>query len=100
MRQPLDDSFYLNQSETRDTEKQGETHQRIFIAGIGASAGGLEPLEKFFGAMPPDSGLAFVVIQHLSPDFKSLMDEILARVTPMPILICRSCFPKEARSPS
>jgi len=58
-----------------------------YIVGIGASAGGLEALEKFFKSMPADSGMAFVVIQHLSPDFKSLMDELLARFTGM--RICR-----------
>jgi len=57
-----------------------------YVVGLGASAGGLEPLEKFFAAVPADSGLCFVVIQHLSPDFKSMMDEILARITPMPIV--------------
>ncbi len=55
------------------------------VVGIGASAGGLEALEAFFGHMPADTGLAFVVIQHLSPDFKSLMNELLARHTGMPI---------------
>jgi chemotaxis response regulator CheB/two-component sensor histidine kinase len=53
----------------------------FYVAGVGASAGGLEALEAFFGQMPPNSGLAFVVIQHLSPDFKSLMDELLSRRT-------------------
>lgn len=57
----------------------------FFIVGIGASAGGLEALETFFDHMSPHSGLAFVVIQHLSPDFKSLMDELLARHTSIPI---------------
>lgn len=57
----------------------------FFIAGIGASAGGLEALERLFRVMPPDTGIAFVVIQHLSPDFKSVMDELLARHTRMPI---------------
>ena len=56
-----------------------------YIVGVGASAGGLEALERFLKAMPPDSGMAFVVIQHLSPDFKSLMDELLARHTTMEI---------------
>src|SRR6056297_2288671 len=56
-----------------------------FIVGIGASAGGLEALEHFFDNMPPDSGLSFVIIQHLSPDYKSLMDEILANHTRMKI---------------
>ncbi|HIJ80644.1 MAG TPA: response regulator [Desulfuromonadales bacterium] len=55
------------------------------IVGIGASAGGLSALEQFFDNMPPDTGMAFVVIQHLSPDFKSLMDDLLARHTSMPI---------------
>ncbi|MEZ6081497.1 MAG: chemotaxis protein CheB [Pirellulaceae bacterium] len=47
------------------------------IVGLSASAGGLEPLEEFFDAMPPDTGMAFVVVQHLSPDFKSHMEEML-----------------------
>src|SRR5437763_1591703 len=59
--------------------------KQLYIAGVGASAGGLEALEQFFRAMPPDTGLAFVIIQHLSPDFKSLMDELLARHTSMTI---------------
>ncbi|MBL9165405.1 MAG: PAS domain-containing protein [Planctomycetaceae bacterium] len=59
--------------------------ERPYVVGIGASAGGLESLERFFKSMPADSGLAFVVIQHLSPDFKSLMDELLARHTRMRI---------------
>jgi|GEM_PF-33113 len=56
-----------------------------YIIGIGASAGGLSALEQFFDNMPIDSGMAFVVIQHLSPDFKSLMDDLLSRRTVMPI---------------
>ncbi len=56
-----------------------------YVVGIGASAGGLEALEHFFDNVPRQTGMAFVVVQHLSPDFKSLMDEILARRTPLPI---------------
>jgi two-component system, chemotaxis family, CheB/CheR fusion protein len=55
------------------------------IVGVGASAGGLEALEAFFEHMPLDSGMAFVVVQHLSPDFRSLMDEILSRRTRLPV---------------
>lgn len=55
------------------------------VVGIGASAGGLEALELFFKEVPPDSGMAYVVVQHLSPDFKSLMDELLAHRTRIPI---------------
>ena len=57
------------------------------IVGLGASAGGLESLQQFFGAMPIDSGLAFVVVQHLSPDFKTLMAELLARYSDMSITL-------------
>ncbi|MCA9110613.1 MAG: PAS domain-containing protein, partial [Planctomycetaceae bacterium] len=56
-----------------------------YVVGIGASAGGLESLERLFGSMPSDTDMAFVVIQHLSPDFESLMDELLARHTDLPI---------------
>ncbi|GAB5443628.1 MAG: hypothetical protein Fues2KO_39770 [Fuerstiella sp.] len=58
----------------------------VGIAGIGASAGGLKSIEELVSRMPDDTGLAFVIVQHLSPDFKSLMDEILARQTSMPVL--------------
>jgi two-component system CheB/CheR fusion protein len=55
------------------------------IVAIGASAGGLDSLERVFANLPTDTGMAFVVLQHLSPDFKSLMDELLSRRTAMPI---------------
>ena len=58
-----------------------------YYVGIGASAGGLEAIESFFKYMPSDTGLIFIVIQHLSPDFKSLMNELLARYTDMNIKI-------------
>jgi len=54
----------------------------LYVA-VGASAGGLEAIEAFFSDMPSDSGLAFIVIQHLSPDYKSLMKEILSKKTRM-----------------
>lgn len=57
----------------------------LYVVGVGASAGGLEALEAFFDNMPVDSGMAFVVVQHLSPDFKSVMDELLARHTKIAI---------------
>lgn len=55
------------------------------VVGIGASAGGLEALELFFRAMPANIGAAFVVIQHLSSDFESMLDELLARHTRLPV---------------
>ncbi len=61
-----------------------EKEPRYYV-GIGASAGGLEALDAFFTHMPADSDLAFIVIQHLSPDYKSLMVELLAKRTPMTV---------------
>jgi two-component system CheB/CheR fusion protein len=55
------------------------------LVAIGASAGGLDALERFFGALPDDPDAAFVVVQHLSPDYKSMMDSLLARHTSMPV---------------
>ena len=51
----------------------------MFVVGLGASAGGLEALQQFFCFMPPNSGLSFVVVQHLAPDYKSLMRRYDAR---------------------
>jgi len=56
------------------------------IVGLGASAGGLEALEAFFSHMPPDSGIGFVIIQHLSPKHKSIMGSLLAKNTQMKVL--------------
>jgi two-component system, chemotaxis family, CheB/CheR fusion protein len=55
------------------------------VVGIGASAGGVEAAGNFFEAMKPDSGMAFVLIQHLPPDHQSMMVDILGRRTTMPV---------------
>jgi two-component system, chemotaxis family, CheB/CheR fusion protein len=67
-----------------------------FVVGIGASAGGLDPLVRFFDNLPKATGMAFVIVQHLSPDFKSLMDELLARHTLLPIHLVEDGMPVEA----
>ena len=59
--------------------------REFHVVGVGASAGGLEALEELFKSMPADTGMAFVVVQHLSPDFKSHMAELLGRHTKMAI---------------
>ena len=66
--------------------EQSQQNTSPLIVGMGASAGGLEALQQFFACMPDNSGLAFVVIQHLSPDYKSLMAEILGKYTTMMVL--------------
>jgi two-component system CheB/CheR fusion protein len=55
------------------------------VVGIGASAGGLEAYIEFFKEMPRESGMAFVLIQHLSPDRESMIADILAKHTEMPV---------------
>src|SRR5688572_7335183 len=61
-----------------------ETHS-FPVVGIGASAGGLEAFRQLLQALPADTGMAFVLVQHLAPDHPSMLAEILARVTPMPV---------------
>jgi two-component system CheB/CheR fusion protein len=63
--------------------------RRRLIVGIGASAGGLLAYEAFFLAMPADSGMAFVLVQHLDPNHASALAQILARYTSMPVNIAR-----------
>ncbi len=53
------------------------------VVGVGASAGGLESFGEFLKAMPPDSGMAFVLILHLAPDRHSLVADVLSRQTKM-----------------
>ena len=56
-----------------------------YYVGIGASAGGLEALQSFFSNMAGESGAAFIIVQHLSSGFKSVMAQLLARHTTMPV---------------
>ena len=77
--------------ESKDTldEKEllGEAEDSpLAIVGIGASAGGLEAMEEFFGHMPAKSGMAFAVVQHQDPDQPSFLTEILQRFTQMPVV--------------
>ncbi|WP_197985119.1 CheR family methyltransferase [Leptolyngbya sp. Cla-17] len=55
------------------------------VVGIAASAGGLEAFTQLIRHLPTDTGMAFVLIQHLSPDHESLLSEILGRATEMPV---------------
>jgi len=65
----------------------GSKADQFHIVGIGASAGGLEALEQFFTNMPENDGMAFVIIQHLDPDHKGIMHELLQRVTRMHVSV-------------
>jgi two-component system CheB/CheR fusion protein len=62
-----------------------EKDNSFYVVGIGASAGGLEAVQKFFDNISDDTHNAYIVVQHLSPDFKSLMPELLSKHTNMQI---------------
>ncbi len=55
------------------------------VVGIGASAGGIKALKEFFASVPPHTGIAWVVILHLSPDHDSKLAEVLQTTAPMPV---------------
>src|SRR5271155_6056473 len=63
------------------------------VVGIGASAGGLEPFREFLEALPNDTGMAFVLVSHLSKTYKSMLSELLSKVTRMPVAEVRGVTP-------
>ncbi len=80
-------------SEVADSRRHGDSEpaengrpRPVPIVGIGASAGGLESLRQFFASMPSESGMAFVVVQHLQHGRKSMMAEVLGSYTGMRVL--------------
>ena len=75
------------ENKTTQTDSENEsTLQPFALVALGASAGGLEALQDFFDRMPADSGMAFMVIQHLSPKGKSLLRDILQKHTLMKVM--------------
>ena len=86
-KQNLDDSVStVPDSSGSNKEADTRNHQLEFpVVGIGASAGGLEAIQEFFENMTSQPEAAFVIVQHLSPDHKSFMNELLSRYTAMPV---------------
>ncbi|MEH2278878.1 MAG: chemotaxis protein CheB [Nostoc sp.] len=80
--QPVSESMA---TEAFDVDQQDNTDALFPIVGIAASAGGLEAFTQLLEHMSTDTGMAFVLIQHLNPNHKSLLSEILARATQMPV---------------
>ena len=77
--------------ETSENARQGAQKRRdpnepAAVVGLGASAGGIAPLQQFFTDMKPDTGLAFVVVMHLSPEHESNLAGVLQQKTRMPVL--------------
>ena len=74
--------------------KHAESEKDHFpIACIGASAGGLEALEQFLGNVPVNSGIGYIVIQHLDPTQKGMLPELLQRITKMEVLQVKDRMP-------
>jgi two-component system, chemotaxis family, CheB/CheR fusion protein len=63
------------------------------VVGIGASAGGLEAFTELIKNLPPNTGMAFVLVQHLDPTHKSMLTEIISRVTKMPTVEVKNRMP-------
>ncbi len=72
--------------ETIDNIIPTRGYDMLPLVGLGGSAGSIEALKHFFERMPPESGMAFVVIVHLSPEHESILAELLGRTTTMPVL--------------
>jgi signal transduction histidine kinase/ActR/RegA family two-component response regulator len=73
----------------------GSSAPRCQVVGLGASAGGLESLERFFHAVSAAPGMAFVVVQHTSPDFRSVTDELIRRFTSLTVKSAEDGVPVE-----
>ncbi|MFN3404759.1 MAG: CheR family methyltransferase [Cytophagaceae bacterium] len=75
--------------------KSYKKNKNQYVVGIGASAGGLEAIQSFFDHIPGKTGLSYIVVQHLSPDYKSLMGELLSKHTDMQIFEAKEGMPVE-----
>jgi len=72
---------------TKEIDKPKILSQNLFpVVGIGASAGGLEAFKKLITAIPENSGMAYILVQHLHPEYESALPEILQRVTSIPVI--------------
>lgn len=67
-------------------DRLGNNFKSLCVVGIGASAGGVQALQKFFRRLPDTPKAAFVVVQHLSPNHKSMMGQILRKETAMSVV--------------
>jgi len=76
-------------SDAQEAEWRAQEGERFLIVGIGASAGGLEAFERFLQRIPSNSGLAYVLVQHLSPEHESSLADILSHATHLPVGVAK-----------
>jgi two-component system CheB/CheR fusion protein len=91
-RKPADTTKSAKTSARKASEETGEVSKRVrsrrsnlYVVGIGASAGGLEALRPFVANLPTEANMAYVIVQHLSPAYRSMMVQLLARETKLPV---------------
>jgi two-component system, chemotaxis family, CheB/CheR fusion protein len=74
-----------NGTKRKQTTTTKTKEQPFTVVAIGASVGGLEAVSEFLRNLPPDTGMAFIYVQHLNPDHKSLLTSILSKITKMQV---------------
>ena len=84
---PVNNIDKVSPKVSRVSENEMSANKNFHIVGIGASAGGLRAFEEFFKGIPvkADINMAFVLVQHLAPDHKSILAELISRYTSMPV---------------
>ena len=74
-----------HESDRQSPDPRKQSDDDFLIVGLGASAGGIQALKEFFSRVPPDSGMAYVVILHMSPEHESRLAQILQSTSPIPV---------------
>ncbi|WP_020588479.1 chemotaxis protein CheB [Desulfobacter curvatus] len=103
LKEEKDVSLPQSKSKSQTTRKKEATGnierksppQLFPVVGLGASAGGLEALKAFFAKVPPKSGMAFIVLVHMAPNQPSLMQELLQKISSIPVSTAEDATPLE-----
>jgi len=96
MKAPKKNSHSRDGKVLSNSEEQTETGAAPFpVAAIGASAGGLEAIKTFLENLPDDTGISYVVVQHLAPNRESILPELLEKKTSMPVHQVKDRMPLE-----
>ncbi|MGH9583955.1 MAG: chemotaxis protein CheB, partial [Bryobacteraceae bacterium] len=98
MLQPCENLASLSADNIAGEDESRPDQDRVPVAGIGASAGGLEAVRQLLRFLPANTGMAFVFVQHLDPAHESKLTEILAKTAAMPVLEIQHGMPVEANT--
>src|SRR5580704_17807813 len=73
-------------SEVQNKDKKKLPSENLFpVVGVGASAGGLDAFKRLIKAIPEDSGMAYILVQHLDPVHESILADLMQRITKIPV---------------